>query len=57
MATTKKPTTKKTTTKKAAVKKVAPKKATLSNDDKKVVWLTVTVLVVFLIYCALMFFK
>lgn len=57
MATTKKPTTKKTTTKKVAAKKAAPKKAGLTNDDKRLVWLTVTVLVVFLIYYALMYFK
>ena len=50
MAATKK------TTKKAAPKKVAKKKASLSYQDKKVVWLAVTLVVVMLIYLALEYF-
>ena len=57
MATSKKGTTKKTTTKKAAAKKVtATKKTGLSNDDKRVVWLAVTVIVVMLAYLAFTYF-
>lgn len=52
MATSKKGTTKKTTTKRATVKST-PRKAKLSENDKKVVWLAVTVIVVYLIYLAL----
>lgn len=49
MAATKK------TTKKATTKKVA-KKSTLSYQDKKVVWLAVTLVVVMLVYLALEYF-
>ena len=49
MAATKKPT-KKTATKKAT------KKAILSNEDKRAVWLAVTVVVVMLVYLALTYF-
>ena len=54
MATTKKPT-KKTTTKKVA--KQPSKKELLTEKDKKIVWLAVTVLVAFLIYLGLSYFK
>lgn len=54
MAATKKPT-KKTATKKPATKR-ATKKAILSNEDKRVVWLAVTVVVVMLVYLALTYF-
>ncbi|MBR5662851.1 MAG: hypothetical protein IKX00_04275 [Bacilli bacterium] len=49
MAATKK------TTKKPATKKVT-KKAKLTNEDKRVVWLAVTVVVVMLVYLALSYF-
>lgn len=55
MATTKKPATKKTTTKK--VTKKTTKKDILTEQDKRIVWFTITVLVVFLIYIGLMYFK
>ena len=49
MAATKK------TTKKAATKKATKNKG-LSYEDKKLVWLAVTVVVVMLVYVALTFF-
>ena len=42
-------------TKKPATKKVT-KKAKLTNEDKRVVWLAVTVVVVMLVYLALSYF-
>ena len=53
MATAKKTTAKKTTKK---VTKAAPKKACLSEQDKRALWLSITVIVVLLAYFVLTYF-
>lgn len=54
MATAKKTTAKKTTTKK--VTKAAPKKACLSEQDKRALWLSITVIVALMTYFVVTYF-